>query len=63
MEQTEQRRETEKVNAELQNSFIRHATDVKQNTQEKPWEGKLKKQETKSHLSLLENNSFFNCAL
>lgn len=36
-EQTERRRrETEEVIAELQNSFIRHATDVMQNTQERP---------------------------
>lgn len=49
-EETEQRGETEEVNAELQKSFIRHATEVMQNTQERPWEGKLKKQETKSHL-------------
>lgn len=28
------RRETEEMNAELQNSFIRHATDVMQNTQD-----------------------------
>lgn len=33
-----------------------------QNTQERPWEGKLKKQETKAHFPLLENNSSFNCA-
>lgn len=28
------RRETEEMNAELQNSFIRHATDVMQNTRD-----------------------------
>lgn len=33
-EQTEQRREAEEVNAELQKSFIKHATEVMQNTRE-----------------------------
>lgn len=62
-ERSRQSREekTEEVNAELQNSFIRHATDVMQNTRE-TMRGKSQRQETQSHLPLLENNSSFNCA-
>lgn len=54
---------TEEVNAELQNSFIRHATDAGQNTRETVRERENSvKQETQSYLPLLENNSSFNCA-
>lgn len=42
---------TEEENVELQSSFIRHATDVMQDTRE-TMRGKSQRQETQSHLAL-----------
>lgn len=54
---------TEEVKAELQNSFIRHATDEMQNTRER-LRGKTQKKKGNQVAPpvLLENKSFFNCA-
>lgn len=71
-EKTEEEK-TEEVKEELQNSFIRHATDEMQEytreTERENSKAKKRKEKKKKEAEnqvappvLLENNSFFNCA-